>query len=80
MPPLFKTKPDVIEPNAVGIKTFATRSEYGDKLRNEVQNLPELCLLFADFFFCSLALFDINTCAVPLDDFSCFVAQWYIAL
>src|SRR5260370_31485287 len=28
----------------------------------------------------SLALFDVNTCAVPLDDFSCFVAQWYIAL
>src|SRR6266481_7699857 len=28
----------------------------------------------------SLALFDVNTCAVPLDDSSCFVAQWYIAL
>src|ERR1700719_1173959 len=28
----------------------------------------------------SLALFDVNTCAVPLGDFSCFVAEWYIAL
>src|SRR5229473_7470394 len=31
-------------------------------------------------FLGSLALFDVNTCAVPLDDFSCFVAQRYVAL
>src|SRR3984957_8640538 len=48
LPPLFKTKADVIEPNAVGIKTFATRSEYSNNLRNEVDYLTELRFLLAD--------------------------------
>ena len=54
LPPLFKTKADVIEP--VGIKTFATRSEYSNHLRNEVQNLAELPLLFSDLVFGALAI------------------------
>src|SRR5882724_10878350 len=56
LPPLFKTKADVVEPNAVGIKTFATRSEYSNKLRNEVDYLTELRFLLADLVFRPLAL------------------------
>src|SRR5713101_5583945 len=60
LPPLFKTKADVIEPNAVGIKTFATRSEYGNKLRNEVQNLPELHFTSAQFLLCAFTFSDVD--------------------
>jgi len=49
LPPLFKTKADVIEPNAVGIKTFATRSEYSNLLRRKVQHL-----LGVPFHFCAV--------------------------
>src|SRR5258706_3163237 len=80
LPPLFKTKADVIEPNAVGIKTFATRSEYSNKLRNEVQNLPEFCLLFADFVFCPFAIFDVGRDPIPLDDVSIFISEGHSAV
>src|SRR5260370_7343563 len=56
LPPLFKTKADVIEPNSVGIKTFATRSEHSNNLRNEVDYLTELRFLLADPVFRPLAL------------------------
>lgn len=38
--PLFKTKAEVIERNAVGINRFAAGSEYRNNLRRKVQNLP----------------------------------------
>src|SRR5258707_1297367 len=58
--PLFKSNAQVIEQDAVGIKTFATGSEYSgvrtfatgseysNKLRNDVDYLTELRFLFAD--------------------------------
>src|SRR5271169_991861 len=60
LPPLFKTKADVIEPNAVGIKTFATRSEYRNKLRNEVQNLPKFHFTSAQFLLCSFTFSGVD--------------------
>ena len=45
LPPLFKTKAEVIERKAIGIKTFAIRPEYSDMLWREVQHLPELYFL-----------------------------------
>jgi hypothetical protein len=74
LPPLFKTNAEVIERDAVGVKTFATGSKYGNLLRREVQHLTELHFLLADFFFCNFALFDFNTRAVPFNDVSEFVA------
>src|SRR5713226_9263536 len=65
LPPLFKAKADVIERNAVGIKTFATRSEYSNKLRNEVDYLTELCFLFPDLSFCRLAIFNVRKQGIP---------------
>src|SRR6266704_2688228 len=60
LPPLFKTKADVLEPNAVGIETFATRSEDNNNLRNEVEYLTELRFLPPDPFFSSSALRDVD--------------------
>src|SRR5271168_3835205 len=58
--PLFKTKADVIERNAVGMETFATRSEYSNKLRREIQHLPELCFTSAQFLLCTFTLRDVD--------------------
>src|SRR4029077_6613415 len=60
LPPLFKTKADVIERNAVGVKTFATRSEHSNKLRNEVDDLTELHFTSAPFLLCSFALSNVD--------------------
>jgi hypothetical protein len=70
-----ETKADVIEPNAVGIKTFATRSEHSNLLRNEVDYLTELRFLLADLVFRSLAIFDVGDDAIPFDDVLLFVAH-----
>src|SRR6266850_3228834 len=56
LPPLFKTKADVIERNAVGVNTFAVGSKYGNLLRREVQHLTELHFLLPDLFLGRLAL------------------------
>jgi hypothetical protein len=55
LPPLLKSKAEVIKKDAVGVKTFAIRSEYGSKLGHEVKDLPKPCFLFAAFVFRPLA-------------------------
>src|ERR1700722_5311942 len=60
LPPLFKTKAGVIEPNSVGIKTFATRSEYSDNLRNEVDYLTEFHFTSTLFLLCSFTFSDVD--------------------
>src|SRR5271168_3234533 len=67
--PLIETKAEVIEQGAVGIKTLPVGSEYSDKLRREVQHLPEFHLLFLKLLFRLLTLFNVDTGAVP----SCYV-------
>ena len=57
--PLFKTTADEIEPNAVGIKTFATRSEYPNNLGKEVQHLTEFHFVSPDLAFRQLYRGDV---------------------
>src|SRR5438067_9322822 len=54
MPPLIKTNADVIQRNAIGIKTFTIGSKYRNLLRREVQHLPELHFLLLDLFLGAL--------------------------
>src|SRR6476660_100047 len=49
LPPLFETKTEVIERDAVGVKAFTIRSVYHNMLRSQVQNLPELYFTSAQF-------------------------------
>src|SRR5271156_1364292 len=51
LPPLFETKTEVIEHDAVGVNAFTVRLEYRNMLRHEVQHLPKPCFLFANFLF-----------------------------
>src|SRR5258708_23459376 len=60
LPPLFKTKAQVIKCDAVDVKAFAVRSEYSNELRGEIQHLPELHLTSAQFFLCSFTLSDVD--------------------
>src|SRR5258708_8531984 len=60
LPPLLKAEAVVIERSAVGIKTFATGSNYDNGLRCEIQDLTELCFLFPDSFFRNLTFRDIQ--------------------
>jgi hypothetical protein len=60
LPPLPKSQSKVFEQNAIGVKPFAVRSEHGNKLRREVQNLPKARLLFADLVFRTLTIGDIG--------------------
>src|SRR5258708_1297182 len=60
LPPLIKTKADVIEPNAIGIKTFTIGSKYRNLLRREVQYLTELHFLLPDLFLGRLTLSDVD--------------------
>src|SRR5947208_1817806 len=60
LPPLIKTKADVIERNAIGIKTFTIGSKYRNLLGREVQDLTELHFLLPDLFLGRLALSDVD--------------------
>src|SRR5260370_32603553 len=80
LPPLFKTKADVLEPNAVGIKTFATRSEDNNNLTNEVEYLTELRSLPPDLVFRPLAIFDVGRDPIPLDYVSIFISERHSTL
>src|ERR1700692_1066701 len=60
LPPLFKTKADVIERNAVGTKTFTTGSKYRNLLRRGVEHLTEPHFLPPDLFLGRLALGDVD--------------------
>src|SRR5258708_19537392 len=75
LPPLLKSKAEVIEQEAVGVKTFVTGSEYSNKLWREVDYLTELCFLFPDLSFCRLAIFDVSDDAIPFDDVAGFISQ-----
>src|SRR5258708_500748 len=60
LPPLIKTKADVIERTAIGIKTFAIGPKYRNLLRREFQYLTELHFLLPDLFLGALALSDVD--------------------
>src|SRR5271163_3469125 len=68
--PFIKTKAEVIKRGAAGIKTFLVGSEYKDKLRREVQHLPELHFLCQKLLFRLLALFNIEIHSYPIQQSS----------
>ena len=60
LPPLFKTKADVVERNAVGINALAVGSVHCNNLRREVQHLPELHFTSAQFLLCLFTFSDVD--------------------
>src|SRR5712671_1861614 len=60
-PPLFKSKPEIIEHGLIGIKTsaIAIRPYYGDVLRREIQDLSKLHFALPDLLFRLLTFGDI---------------------
>src|SRR5260370_29111823 len=80
LPPFLKSKAEVIEQDAVGVKTFVTGSEYSDKLWREVDYLTELCTLFPDLSFRRFALVNIEARSIPLDDVAVRIAKWHFAV
>src|SRR4029077_12866315 len=60
LPPLIQTHSKVIERGAIGVKTFATGSEYRHMLRCQVENLPKLHFTSASFLLCFLTFSDVD--------------------
>src|ERR1700686_3828726 len=60
LPPFIETDAKVIEPNLVYMEMFAAGTENRDKLRREVQHLPELHFTSAQFLLCSFTLSDVD--------------------
>src|SRR5580658_7851316 len=58
-PPLFETRTEVIEHDAVGVKTFTIRAVHRNKLRRQVQNLLELHFLLPNLVLGRLAFSDV---------------------
>src|SRR6266404_8353530 len=46
-------------------------------MRYEVQQLPKLRFLFADFFFRGFAFINIEARSIPLDDAAVCIAKWH---
>src|SRR6266436_7345688 len=80
LPPLLKSKAEVIERDAVYKETFAVGTEYTNKLWREVDYLTELCFLFPDLSFSRLAIFDVGDDAIPFDDVAGFISQRHAPL
>src|SRR5262245_12350200 len=70
----------VVERCLIKIEQGAIGSQYIHELRREIQNLSQLYLLRADFFFRNFALFNFNARAVPFDDLIGFVTQWFFTM
>src|SRR5712671_7943762 len=58
--PLFETKTEVIERDAVKVKAFTVRSVYRNMLRRKVQHLPELHFTSAQFLLCLFTFSDVD--------------------
>src|SRR5580704_12143857 len=58
--PLIKADAEVIEHHAIGVKTFAARAEYRNKLGREIHDLSDLTLSLPDHRFCAALLADIS--------------------
>src|SRR5260370_1461733 len=80
LPPLLKSKAEVIERDAVYKETFTVGTEYTNKLWREVDYLTELRFLFADLVFRPLAIFDVGRDPIPLDDVSIFISEGHSAV
>src|ERR1700722_1821887 len=60
LPPLIQTHTKVIERGAIGVKTFASGSEYRHMLRCQVENLPKFHFTPASFLLCFLTFSDVD--------------------
>src|SRR5260370_41596035 len=60
LPPFIETDAQVNERAAVYIETFAVGTENRDKLRREVQHLPELHFTSAQFLLCLFTFSDVD--------------------
>src|ERR1700754_4488830 len=78
--PLLQSDAEIFEQCVIGVESASIRSKYADVLRRQIQNLPKFYFLFADFFFRNFALFDFYPRAVPFDDLSRFVTQWFFTM
>src|ERR1700751_3232463 len=58
--PLFETRTEVVERDAVGVKAFTFGSVYHNVLRRQVHNLPELHFTSAQFLLCLSTLSDVD--------------------
>src|SRR6266545_7572319 len=76
--PLLQSDAEIFEKCVIAVESASIRRKYTDVLRRQIQNLPKLCFLFADSLFRNFALFNFNTRAIPFDDLSRFVAQWFL--
>ena len=52
---------EIFERCVIGVESASIRRKYTDVLRRQIQNLPKLCFLFADFFFRNFAFLDFYT-------------------
>src|SRR5258705_9664183 len=59
-PPFVETDAEVIESGAVCIEAFTVRPVHRNKLRNEVDHLPELHFTSAQFLLCSFTFSDVD--------------------
>src|SRR5262249_58089861 len=66
--PLVDVQTEILERGVIGVERASIRPKYADVLRREVQNLPELCFLVADFVFRPFAIVDVHARSAPLDD------------
>src|SRR6266536_2191938 len=78
--PLLQSDAEIFERCVIGVESAAIRRKNTDVLRGQIQNLPKLCFLFADSLFRNFAFLDFYTRAVPFDDLSRFVAQWFFTM
>lgn len=67
LPPLIQAKAAIIERGSVGIDTFMIGPEYDNKLRREVQHLPQRRFQFAEPVAESLPLDDLRRSPNNLD-------------
>src|SRR5207244_3384600 len=64
----------------IGVERTSIRPRDHDVLWRKVENLPKLYFLFADFLFRDFMFLDFDSRAVPFDDLSRFVAQWFFTM
>src|SRR5258705_12439844 len=67
VPPLVEADAEVFERGVIQIETLTRGPEYPNELMAQVQNLPELCLLFLQPLFGVLAFVDVGQELVPAD-------------
>src|SRR6201993_852509 len=77
--PLIKSSAKVIERGAINVKTFEIGAEHPRELRGMVQNLSELHFLRLKLLFRLLAIFNVDTGAVPSTYVALFVLKRIVA-